>query len=51
MMILLPRIRWIEKGGGGAVQGKEMRDVVRLAVERWRAWSAVVDEAVVVETV
>jgi exosome complex component RRP43 len=40
------RIRWIEKAGGGAVQGKEMRDVVRLAVERWRAWSAAVDEAV-----
>ena len=41
-----PRIRWIEKAGGGAVQGREMRDVVKLAVERWREWSAVVDGAV-----
>jgi exosome complex component RRP43 len=41
-----PRIRWLEKAGGGAVQGKEMRDVVKLAVERWREWSKLVDEAV-----
>jgi exosome complex component RRP43 len=41
-----PRIRWLEKAGGGAVGGREMRDVVRLAVERWREWSAAVDGAV-----
>jgi exosome complex component RRP43 len=41
-----PRIRWLEKSGGGAVGGRDMPGVIGLAVERWREWSAVVDGAV-----
>lgn len=37
----------IEKGGGGVVGKGEMREVVRLAGERWREWREVVEGALI----